>query len=59
MYLYHEIPYHIYSFKYKDILINNIIQYWDYKSSKTKICYLYNGLWSDINMIKGYQETKI
>ena len=33
--------YHIYSLRYEDILSKNLIQYWDYKSSKNKICYLY------------------
>ena len=50
-------PYHIHSIRYEDILSNNFIQYYDYKSSKNKICYLYYELWSDINIIKRYQET--
>ena len=51
-------PYHLYSLKYDDILSDNQIQYWDYKSSTYKTCYLYYELWSDINVIKQYQEAK-
>ena len=53
-----HVPYHIYLLRYEDILSKSLIQYWDYKSSKNKICYLYYKLWSDINIIKRYQETK-
>ena len=51
-------PYHIYSLTYDDIIDKNQIQYWDYKSSSMKTCYLYYELLSYINLIKGYQETK-
>ena len=51
-------PYHIYSLTYDGIIDKNQIQYWDYKSSLMKTCYLYYELWSDINLIKGYQETE-
>ena len=50
--------YHLYSLKYDDILSDNQIQYWDYKSSTYKTYYLYYELWSDINVIKQYQEAK-
>ena len=52
-------PYHIYSLKYEDILNHNKIQYWDYKTSTSKICFLYCNLWSDINIIKKYKESKM
>ena len=51
-------PYHIYSLAYDGIIDKNQIQYWDYKSSSMKTCYLYYELWSDINLIIGYQETE-
>ena len=50
-------PYHIYSLRYEDILSKNLVQYVDYKSSKSKIFYLYYELWNDINIIKRYQKT--
>ena len=52
-------PYHIYSLKYEDILSHNKIQYWDYKTSTSKICFLYNDLWSDIKIIKTYKEYEM
>ena len=51
-------PYHIYLLTYDCIIDKNQIQYWDYKSSSMKTCYLYYELWSDINLIKGYQEAE-
>ena len=58
MYFLSLIPYHLCSLKYDNILSDNQIQYWDYKSSTYKTCYLYYELWSDINVIKQYQEAK-
>ena len=52
-------PYHIYSLRYEDILSKNLIQYWDYKSSVNKICYLYYELWSDIYVIKDIKKPTI
>ena len=49
-------PYHIFSLRYEDILSKDQIQYWDYRTSSKKTCYLYYELWSDINIIKRYQE---
>ena len=51
-------PYHIYSLTYDGIIDKNQIQNWDYKSSSMKTCYFYYELWSDINLIKGYQEIE-
>ena len=41
MYSLSLVSYHIYSLRYEDILSKNLIQYWDYKSSKNKTYYLY------------------
>ena len=51
-------PYHIYSLTFDGIINMNQIQYWDYKSSTKKTCFLYYELWSDINTIKRYQEKE-
>ena len=51
-------PYHIYSLTVDGIININQIQYWDYKSSTKKTCFLYYELWSDINTIKQYQEKE-
>ena len=51
-------PYHIYSLTFDGIINMNQIQYWDYKSSTKKTCFLYYELWSDINTIKQYQEKE-
>ena len=51
-------PYHIYSLTFDGIINMNQIQYWDYKSSAKKTCFLYYELWSDINTIKQYQEKE-
>ena len=50
-------PYHIYSLRYEVILSKNLIQYWDYKSKKNKIYYLYFEPWSDINIAKIFMEA--
>ena len=52
-------PYHIYWLRYEDILSHNKIQYWDYKTFTSKICFLYNDLWSDIKIIKTYKEYEM
>ena len=51
-------PFHIYSLTYDGIIDKNQIKYWDYKSSSMITCYLFYELWSDINLIKDYQETE-
>ena len=49
-------PYHIFSLRYEDLIGKDQIQFWDYRTSSYKLCFLYYDLWSDIQTLKGYQE---
>ena len=51
--------YHIYSLAYDGIIDKDQIQFWDYKSSSMKICYLYYELWSALILLKTIKKQKI
>ena len=49
-------PYHLFGLRYEELLNNDKIQWWDYKSSSFKSEFLYNELWSDINFLKKMRD---